>query len=533
MLTYWKSLCAGFSSEHPLSRRLWWYTLFCCIALALLLTLSQLGLSYRQGVDDARNRLNEVVGTHLSAIAASIWNMDNEQLHQQIAGLQKLPDIQAITVYERVDEHLLQRQQTGKKHGMQTLTQRYPLFHAGHTVGELEVVLTLVPIYQSLLHKSWYILFTQLLQTILAGLSVFLLFQMYLLRHLQHMHDFLQHDIRQPATPLILSRQSSDNEQDELALIVSSLNEIRNTDHQAWQTQKAQPQSEPENSLSDQQLKQLVAERTQHLEEKLRKLQTAYDAMQNARESQSELQKILSLSALVSGMTHALNTPLGLNTTALRFLSTRLKELDAIELPESQENAHWHQQLTEIHESFELLQQQTRKATDLVNNFQQIAITPNPQQTCRFNLAEALHQLVVSFGIRLNQQQCHVTVQCDPTLEMNSYPSAFSRICHHLLQNSLDHGFRHCNRPRSINIQLTAAQGYILLDYYDNGQGIEPELQPHIFEPFVSGHHEQGFVGLGCYIIYNQVVQLLKGEIKCHSNFGNGVHFHIEIPKQA
>ncbi len=537
MLTYWKSLCASFSSEYPLSRRLWWYALLCSIALTLVLTLSQLGFSYRQGVTEAKTRMNEVAGTHLPAIAASVWNMDSEQLKWQVTGLQQLPGIQVVTVYEQIDDHLLQRQQAGQSNGIQTLTQRYPLNHTGHNVGELEVTLSLTPVYRSLLQQSEYLLFTNLLQSLLLMFCLMLVFHQHLLRHLLQMHDFLRQDIQQPLKTLILNRQPSEEEQDELDYVVSTLNDRRHAEHQVWQTQNTQPETVPELQspppVSEEQLTQLVTERTQSLEEKLRKLQIAYDAMQSAGQSQSELQKMTSLSALVSGMAHELNTPLGISTTAQRFLSARIKDLANIELPETPDNAHWHQQLAEIQESFELLQQQTRKASDLISNFQQIAVTPNAQQTSRFNLAETLHQLIVSFGLRLNQQQCHVTVQCDPVLEMHSYPTAFSRVCHHLLQNSLDHGFEHCNRPRNINIQLTAAHGYILLDYYDNGQGIAPTLQPHIFEPFVSGHREQGFAGLGCYIIYNQVVQLLRGEIKFHSDLGDGVHFHIEIPKSV
>ncbi len=238
-----------------------------------------------------------------------------------------------------------------------------------------------------------------------------------------------------------------------------------------------------------------------------------------------------SLGALVAGMAHELNTPLGISMTANRFLTSRLKDLVAAPLPESLARSAWQGQLAAIQESTELMQQQTRKALDLLNNFQQIAITHSGQQPSRFNVAETLHQIIISQGHRLNQQHCHVSIQCEPTLEVQSYLSAFTRVCNHLIQNSLDHGFEHCNRPRSITIQVSHEQGQVRLDYHDNGQGIDPEILPHIFEPFVTNRREQGFCGLGGYIIYNQVVQLLKGQIKCQSNSGNGVNFCIEIPQ--
>jgi His Kinase A (phosphoacceptor) domain. len=125
-----------------------------------------------------------------------------------------------------------------------------------------------------------------------------------------------------------------------------------------------------------------------------------------------------SLGALVAGMAHELNTPLGISMTASRFLSSRLKDFATVPLPESAEHSSWHGQLAAIQESTELMQQQTRKALDLLNNFQQIAITHSGQQTSRFNVAETLHQIIISQGHRLNQQHCHVSIHCEPTLEV-------------------------------------------------------------------------------------------------------------------
>ncbi|WP_024871841.1 ATP-binding protein [Tolumonas lignilytica] len=539
MLTYWKNLFLSFSTAHRLSRRLLAYILACSTVLALISTLLQLGWDYSQSVDDTKERITELARSHRTAIAASVWNMDTEQLGLQLKGLQQMPDVQAATVYEKIDGQLLERGHVGRVNGLQVLTQTFPLSYESYDVGELKIDLTLEPIYQRLWQKSLIILATQTLKTLLVSFCIMLIFYHQLIRHLHKIRAFLQKlDASNTIQPLALERDPpSDAAQDELDAIVISINDMQQRHNDDWQKQLSYADNlQQEHALNirlNEQLEQKVTERTHSLEESHRELKMAYANLKNTQQSLIEAEKMASLGALVTGMAHELNTPLGVSMTASRFLSNKLKELALLPSAESFSREHWQTQLEAIGESGELLSQQLRKAVDLLNNFQQIAITHSAQQTSSFNIAETLHQIIVSQGHRLNQEHCHVSIQCEPALEMHSYLSAFSRVCNHLLQNSLDHGFDHCNRPRTITIQVTAEQGEIHLDYYDNGQGIAPELLPHIFEPFVTSRRAQGFSGLGCYIVYNQVVQLLGGRIKCQSNVGNGAHFHIEIPKNV
>lgn len=72
----------------------------------------------------------------------------------------------------------------------------------------------------------------------------------------------------------------------------------------------------------------------------------------------------------------------------------------------------------------------------------------------------------------------------------------------------------------------------LVIDYSDNGRGIPPEILPRIFDPFVTSKRGHGGSGLGTHIIYNLVVQLLRGRIHCASEPGQGAQFHIRLPIQ-
>jgi two-component system sensor histidine kinase AtoS len=72
-------------------------------------------------------------------------------------------------------------------------------------------------------------------------------------------------------------------------------------------------------------------------------------------------------------------------------------------------------------------------------------------------------------------------------------------------------------------------QGTILLSVIDNGPGIDAEILPHIFEPFITSK-ETG-TGLGLTIIYDILLQH-GGDIQAENNPDGGAIFKVWLPIQ-
>ena len=66
----------------------------------------------------------------------------------------------------------------------------------------------------------------------------------------------------------------------------------------------------------------------------------------------------------------------------------------------------------------------------------------------------------------------------------------------------------------------------------DNGNGIDEETLPKIFDPFFSTAKNNGGTGLGLSIVFN-VLARINGSIRCESEKGQGTTFFIEIPGPA
>ena len=122
-----------------------------------------------------------------------------------------------------------------------------------------------------------------------------------------------------------------------------------------------------------------------------------------------------------------------------------------------------------------------------------------------------------------------VEVHCPDTLELQSYPGAFSQILTNLIMNALIHGFEG-RADGDITIDAAQEADAVALRCRDNGNGMTPQEQARIFEPFYTTKRNQGGSGLGLAIVRHVVVEQLRGEITCDSAPQQGATFTIRVP---
>ena len=146
----------------------------------------------------------------------------------------------------------------------------------------------------------------------------------------------------------------------------------------------------------------------------------------------------------------------------------------------------------------------------------------------KFKLKEYSEDVFRSLYPKLKEKEINISVDIDETLELDSYPGAYSQILTNLVLNSLVHGF---DRKDQGNIILSAqlADAELNINYSDDGKGIPESNLSKIFDPFYSTDKKSG-TGLGLHIVYNLVSQKLQGTITCSSEKEKGATFQIKIP---
>ncbi|WP_372859079.1 ATP-binding protein [Pseudoalteromonas sp.] len=69
----------------------------------------------------------------------------------------------------------------------------------------------------------------------------------------------------------------------------------------------------------------------------------------------------------------------------------------------------------------------------------------------------------------------------------------------------------------------------VRLSVSDNGKGVNNDTKADIFEPFYTTARGNGNTGLGLYMVYQWVTQVLKGDIKLHSEPQSDAYFKMQF----
>ncbi len=308
----------------------------------------------------------------------------------------------------------------------------------------------------------------------------------------------------------------------ELALLAGAFNQMSAALSERFKAQQAAELSLQE---ANEALELRVAQRTEHLEQTLSRLQLTQNEL-------VEAQKLASLGALVAGISHELNTPIGNAVTGASSLQSLMK--DTAQLVQLQQVSR--RGLTDALKNGEemagLVLRATLRAAELVSSFKRVAVDDSSQQRRNFDLREVLDDLVMSFGPGLKRGQTHVELMVPDGIELDSYPGPLDQVIGNLIQNAERHAFAG-RMGGLLQISAQALGERVELQVRDNGQGMTAELQSRIFEPFFTTKLGQGGSGLGLSIVRNIVSGLLGGQISVYSEPGQGCCFSINIPLVA
>lgn len=289
-------------------------------------------------------------------------------------------------------------------------------------------------------------------------------------------------------------------------------------------------QHEEELQRLNSELEHRVDARTRDLQSANGQLRRTLDDLRQAQRQLVESEKMAALGALVAGVAHEINTPLGIGVTAASHLETESKRIRSLIESSALKRSDLDAYLDIATGSSELILRNLKRADHLVKSFKQVAVDQSSEQRRVIELAEYLDEILTSLHPRLKRTRHEVHVECDPLLRTHTYPGALYQVIVNLVINSLVHGFEDMTEGR-IDIAVWRVEDWIEIDYRDNGRGMAETVRARVFEPFFTTRRGQGGSGLGMHIVYNLVTQLLGGSVVCESEPGKGVRFLVRFPQ--
>ena len=120
------------------------------------------------------------------------------------------------------------------------------------------------------------------------------------------------------------------------------------------------------------------------------------------------------------------------------------------------------------------------------------------------------------------------SVTVSPDLNFRSDSKRISVILNNLISNAIKYAAVYKLNPY-IEITISKTVEGVIICVGDNGEGINEEQLPKIFDMFYRATQLSTGSGIGLYIV-SEITQKLKGKIEVESKFGEGSKFFVSLP---
>ncbi|MES2351740.1 MAG: ATP-binding protein [Pseudomonadota bacterium] len=286
-------------------------------------------------------------------------------------------------------------------------------------------------------------------------------------------------------------------------------------------------------------LEELVQARTAELQRTKDEAEHANEelttALSNLSMTQEELvrrDKLAALGALVAGVAHELNTPIGNSLTMASSMSERTAELRH-DLEGGLRRSVLAAYLDQAAAADEVVLRNLNRAAALVAGFKRIAVDSASSQRSRFVLGDLVAKLLQAMQGEVRQHGLELVEDIEHWLELDSYPGPLEQALGNLIENSIVHGFNGLTQGAITVRAQDAGNGEIAITVSDNGAGIPAAHLPRIYDPFFTTRLGSGGSGLGLYVTHNIVTGVLGGRIEVASTPVLGTSFTMRLPKVA
>jgi two-component system NtrC family sensor kinase len=263
-------------------------------------------------------------------------------------------------------------------------------------------------------------------------------------------------------------------------------------------------------------LRTALAELNQFTQNLETKVEERTQQLKAAQKKLLQSDRLASLGQLSASVAHEINNPVS-GVLNLSMLMQRMLKNDGVP-PE---------RLAEFRKYLGQVTSETARVGRIVSDLLAFSRRGKPQRApadlnriVRTTLSLVEHKMKLS----------NVALETSFTEELPSVPCDASQIQQVVLNLLLNAAEATQSRPgRRVSVATSSAEGTVMLQVGDNGEGIAPENLAKIFDPFFTTKSEGKGVGLGLAVSYG-IIEAHGGDIEVRSTVGEGTAFTVSLP---
>jgi PAS domain S-box-containing protein len=220
-------------------------------------------------------------------------------------------------------------------------------------------------------------------------------------------------------------------------------------------------------------------------------------------------ERLAAMGAMIGGVAHELNNPL----TSILGVSELLQDSQTTDSARKQ---------------IGILQQQARRAAEIVHNLTYFATPPTPGKT-RVNLEDVVERTLNLHAYSLRKNNITVDFVRQPGLPyVQGDPHQLMQVFLNLVMNA-EQAIREARDRGTLRIRLGTSGEAVWASFLDDGPGIPSQVLASIFDPFYTTKRPGRGTGLGLSIC-KSVMKEHNGTIEAANAPGGGAVFTVTVP---
>lgn len=463
---------------------------------------------------DVQARIHALMAQYGSTLGAAlvqpVWLADPVSAEGLLQSVMSNPDVVAIEVEDAALGAFLSKHKPSDVNDT-LVRQVFPIVKDDKTIGTLAVTMTTRHVRSQLVAQATKLGLAIGFQLLLTLTILYFVFQR---RLFQPVHA-LVNALRRMASGDLKTAVHGFGRGDELCDLAKGMDDMR--------VQLAGTLEE---------VRTLNAELEQRVHDRTRDLEFALGELKRAQGEIERSERMAALGAMVAGISHELNTPIGNSLTVSSTLVERTQGFQ-VQAASGLTRAQLQSFTQFMADASALVQRNLEKAAQLIGSFKQVAVDRTVADRREFELDRVIEEILTTLVAVFRRKGYVIESEIEPGIWMDSYPGQLGQVISNLVNNADLHGLEG-RQGGSIRIQGKSLDPHsVELRITDNGKGIPPEHLGRVFDPFFTTKMGKGGTGLGLNIVHTLVHNLMGGDVRVESQVGSGTCFVVVIPRVA